>query len=203
MNGLFSISEREMLRRPRPGEVDLEEMMKDFEKESKPSATVVSKRKSPAPTAGSMKRPKSVFAQQREAANNLETTYNATPDDNATLPVLTEIVEKRLLEPAQPPTRCTSGLSSSFPEVLRLEPAVSIQNSRPSKKSLFSQQFMKMKKGLAQSESLRLDDCVVTSELSGMQASTASHQQYLDGMVRCFEVHGGENYGLGLYWISD
>lgn len=134
-----------MLRRPKPGESDLDEMMTEFESQrSSSSAAPVNKRKFQEPEPEN-KKPKSVFARRREE--------KAGPDrklepkhETVNLSVLSEIVERNdCSAPVAPNLRG----NYAFPEVLKLEKT---DEPRVSKASLFSQQFQKMKSGFSDPE---------------------------------------------------
>ena len=135
---LFS---EKMIRRPKPGESDLDEMMKEFEKNpAQTSSVLVNKRKPDSGPEPETKKPKSVFARQRESRSKPEPA-----PEIVNLSVLSEITERTCSRLPVPP--CPSG-STGFPEILKLD---KISGSGETKRSLFSQQFMKMKQSFSDS----------------------------------------------------
>jgi len=131
-----------MLRRPRPGEDDLDQMMKEFEKDSKPAASAcVSKRKSPDPQSQQSKKTKSLFAKRRQDSCG---ATKEVPTTQLSISVLSDIKEKEVNFSDFLPPQITT--NTAFPEILKLSSA---REPNVSKKSLFSQQFMKMKQNIS------------------------------------------------------
>jgi len=141
-----------MLRRPKPGEDDLEAMMKEFQKsgKSKPAASIIKKRRPNPALPGHSdreleqpKKPKSVFAQRRQ--EQIKKIADADTPEKVVTSVLTEIVERDVINAPLPPSLLSS--QTGFPEVLKMD---SIQkNKNMNKRTLFYEQFQKMKSELS------------------------------------------------------
>ena len=133
--------------------------MKQFEQnKTTPSVTVVNKReesKSSSTTSSSGTKKKSLFSQKRAAdKKNQENIKFQLPDikDGDTV-VLSEIIEKNTnvitdraaLPPSLP---ASNNVSRHFPDVIKIVDVDKKAESKPDKRSLFSQQFQQMKQSI-------------------------------------------------------
>ena len=142
------ILQTNMLRRPKPGECDLEDMMKEFVKNPTPaSTTLVNKRKPDSAPEQEIKKTKSVFARQRGESK----TKPEPAPEMVNLSVLSEIVEKNSSTVPVPPCLMDS---TGFPEIFKLDKTRG--GSGENKKSLFSQKFLKMKQSFSHTNTLSL-----------------------------------------------
>ena len=149
-----------MARRPRPGEEDLDAMMAEFESgRSQPAASVTKRAAPPSATLpGEAKKTKSKFARDRdgttaggrdgqeEAAIRLE-----PPVDVVSQLVLRGIVERNVEGVVVRPPDVRQQQHQDFPPIIKLA-STKVRNNeagKPSKRSIFAQQFLKMKSGLS------------------------------------------------------
>ena len=156
-----------MARRPRPGEDDLEAMLKEFEKgRLQPAAAVVKRVAEAAPAAGESKKTRSKFARDRDAGragsaasvaeNKEETVGNEEMevDEGASQLVLRGIVERDVTRvTAVAPAGGSGRTSADFPPILKIADTRRGAGG-PSKRSIFAEQFMKMKSGHAAADIL-------------------------------------------------
>lgn len=151
------------IRRPKPGEDDLEEMSKQFEADrakaaaSVSSPNIVNKRPNAEQESSKdgKKKQKSLFSQQRQKKNENKTDPKyqipeAQEKSDEQENVLTEIVEKNLfgqINVSAPVLPEANKASKHFPDIIKIIDNNS--DSQPeSKRSLFSQQFQHMKKSI-------------------------------------------------------
>ena len=160
------------LRRPRPGEDDLDEMMRQFEQQNlAPAASAVNKRTSEdsgdkgssggagAGGSSSNKKQKSLFSQRRKKDNvpspdtgndkeNNSVKFQLPSDSNDSDNVLSEIVEKNVSGPIKftLPAMPSASLSKPFPDVVKIGNVNPGPQPQMKKRSLFAQQFQQMKR---------------------------------------------------------
>ena len=151
------------LQRPKPGEEDLEEMMRQFEEQKiEPAASSVSKsRQKPAE---GIKKPKSLFSQRRAkdhvVKDNVKIKFEL-PDktklqteNEHSASVLNEIVEKNTsgkMKNNLPVMSIDSSTSKHFPDVMKISSFKPnhATTSASKNKSLFAQQFEQMKREMS------------------------------------------------------
>ena len=154
------------VRRPKPGEDDLEEMMRQFEEQKlKPSASSVNKRQVSSPEEDA-KRQKSLFSQRRAKKTdgnaekeNLKIKFQlpdqSEKDENengVNENVLNEIIEKNISGNVM--ANMPTATSKLFPDVMNSSNFESTHTISCSgkKKSLFSQKFQQMKRETAEKD---------------------------------------------------
>jgi len=160
---LDSLLQEMSLRRPKPGEDDLEEMSRQFEADKAKSAAsvsranIVNKRPSGSGEGGKegIKKQKSLFSQQRQKQKEDQANqkYQIPEVKEKQEDVLTEIVEKNLfgqIKVRAPTLPTTNNDSKHFPDIIKIS-SEKLDNSQ-SKRSIFSQQFHQMKKDLVKEE---------------------------------------------------
>jgi len=159
-----------MLRRPRPGEDDLDAMLEDFEsgrvKPAAAAATVVKRAADEtAPPVVEAKKTKSKFARDRASRTGAEpSSQTESREPEAKLePMVEKVVDQLVLRgiverdvgsvTALPPSG-SAWSQADFPPVLKLtaNTAGAGATDKASKRSIFAQQFMKMKGGAPASE---------------------------------------------------
>jgi len=147
------------IRRPKPGEDDLEEMSRLFEADRAKAVSSVSSdnivNKRPIAEQESIKdgkkKHKSLFSQQRQKPkeNNTDSKYQIPEVQEKQEDVLTEIVEKNLfgqIKASAPTLPEANKASKHFPDIIKVSD-IKLRNP-DSKRSIFSQQFHQMKKDI-------------------------------------------------------
>jgi hypothetical protein len=175
-----------MARRPRPGEDDLDAMLTDFESgRVQPAAVVVKKDPKAAPPPIEPKRSTSKFARDRASRTAADPRpKKSEPEDVKLEPmedvvgqlVLRGIVERDVeqLAVVAPPT-WTGPAQADFPPIIKLTTTKFGEGdnevpSKPSRRSIFAQQFMKMKRSLSDMDTDE-QDTPFTSSVSGRDGS--------------------------------
>ena len=178
-----------MARRPRPGEEDLDAMMAEFETgRSQPAASVTKRAAPPSATLpGEAKKTKSKFARDRdgttaggrdgqeEAAIRLEPSV-----DVVSQLVLRGIVERNVEGVVVRPPDVRQQQHQDFPPIIKLA-STKVRNDeagKPSKRSIFAQQFLKMKSGLS-----AMDTDETAAESKASAACTAGSDDFLSNFA--------------------
>ena len=162
------------MRRPKPGEDDLEEMMKEFEAQKLiPSASVVNVKKREKDKGEVAGKKASIFSQKRlnknenEIKKKFHIPEKECPQESES-DVLTDIIEKNVTGDVNVTEPCLpheNAVSKHFPDVIKLVDINSFQDSKDNKKSLFAKQFQRMKAD-------------IQSNVSGEKVSHVNHSSF-------------------------